>query len=261
MNSYETIKLDSLAENVLEVVLGREGSANAMNTLMSKELKSAFQSSEVKSSRAVILTGSGSKAFCAGADLKERNGMAMDAWKEQHHHFEEAIKAISRAPAPVIAKVNGAAYGGGLEIILACDFAYAVPEVRFCFSETRLGIIPGLGGIYRLVKTAGVSVAKEIVLTAAPFESEQALEWGVVNKLVEKENIDQETLQSAKNIAANAPLALSAGKDLIECVASRDLDTWTELELKEYYKLVESEDRAEGILAFNEKRKAEFKGS
>ena len=133
MNSYETLKLNGLAENVIEVVLSREGSANAMNTLMSKELKSVFQSNEIQSSRAVVLTGSGSKAFCAGADLKERNGMAMDAWREQHHHFEEAIKAISGAPTPVIAKVNGAAYGGGLEIILACDFAYAVPGVRFCF--------------------------------------------------------------------------------------------------------------------------------
>jgi len=261
MTSYKTIELKTTSENVFEIVLSRPESANAMNTQMSKEIKAAFESIEARASRVVIISGAGDRVFCAGADLKERNEMEMKAWREQHLHFEDAVRTISSSPMPVIAKVNGAAFGGGLEIILACDFAYAVGGAKFCFSEVKLGIIPGLGGIYRLVESAGVNVAKEVVLSAAPFSSEQALEWGVVNRLVEAEKLDQTTLETAQAIAANAPLALKAGKELVDKVSSREIDEWTKLELTEYYKLVESADRLEGILAFNEKRKAKFKGS
>jgi enoyl-CoA hydratase/carnithine racemase len=131
--------------------------------------------------RIAILTGSGDKAFCAGGDLKERHGMSDADWVAQHEIFERAYWRLLDMPVPVIAAVNGAAYGGGTETVLACDFAYASRTARFALTEVTLGIMPGAGGTQFLPRAAGERRAKEIILTGRPFTAEQAYEWVIVN--------------------------------------------------------------------------------
>ncbi len=258
---FDTLILESSETGVLQITLNRPEVRNALNTQMAKDLASVFQiiDSDPKL-RAVILTGSGDKAFCAGADLKERNSMDMTAWKEQHLHFEAVIDGIESLGAPVIAAVNGVAFGGGLEIILACDFAYSVEESKFSFSEAKLGIIPGLGGMYRLTKLVGPARAKELVCSAEIFTAKDAAKWGVFNKLVTPAKLLSDATDKAVQIAACAPMAVAAAKEAIDVASGRDIASWTNDEHRLYYTLVESEDRQEGILAFNEKRSAKFSG-
>ena len=258
---FDTLLLDSPESGVLHITLNRPEVRNALNTQMAKDLASVFQSIDTDSKlRAVILSGSGDKAFCAGADLKERNSMDMTAWKEQHLHFEAAIDGIESLGTPVIAAVNGVAFGGGLEIILACDFAYSIEESRFSFSEVKLGIIPGLGGMYRLKQLVGPARAKELVCSGEIFTAKEAASWGIFNSLVDPAKLLTEAVAKAKQVADCAPLAVAAAKEAIDTASGKDIASWTNDEHRLYYSLVESEDRLEGISAFNEKRTAKFSG-
>ena len=144
---YATLALDEPAEHVLRVRLHRPESANAMNTQMGLDLLDLWDRVNAAPARhrCIILTGSGERAFCAGGDLKERNGMTDEAWQAQHLIFERSIRALLACPVPVIGAVNGAAYGGGCEMALCCDFIYAAPTARFALPEVTLGIMPGAG--------------------------------------------------------------------------------------------------------------------
>jgi len=251
---FETLVLTIHDGGVFQVTLSRAEVRNALNTLMAIELGQVFE--ELKSLseiRAVILTGSENKAFCAGADLKERNSMNMSEWKAQHLHFEKVIEEINSSKIPVIAAVNGVAFGGGLEIALACDFAVSVRASKFSFSEAKLGIIPGLGGIYRLTKLVGPARAKELVCSAKVFSSEDALEWGIFNRLVDSDSLIEEVLTIAADISACAPFAVSAAKEAVELSSSISLEDWTKEEHRLYYSLVESEERLSRIKSFNKK--------
>ncbi len=165
---------------LLRSLLNRPDAANALNAGMALELKDFFLS--YQKYRAIILTGEG-KHFCAGADLKERKDMDEAAWHAQHHAFEAALFAILHCPVPVIAAVNGAAMGGGLELALACDFIYAAETARFALTEVTLGIMPGMGGTQSLPRRVGVARAKELIFTGKPFSAAEAYAWGMVNKL------------------------------------------------------------------------------
>jgi enoyl-CoA hydratase/carnithine racemase len=163
-------------------------------------------------------------------------------------------------PVPVIAAVNGAAFGGGCETALACDFIYASSNARFALTETTLGIMPGCMGTQNLPGAVGMRRAKEIILTGEPFTAEQALAWGLVNRLCAPERLLEETLATARRIAANAPLAIMRAKRAISAADQLDWHTGYQLELEAYNRLVGTEDQAEGVRAFNEGRKPEFKG-
>ena len=154
---YETILLARPAPDILQVTLNRPDVANAMNTQMGLDLLDVFTelAADPDHCRAVVLTGAGQKAFCAGGDLKQRNGMTDAQWQAQHLIFERKVRALIDCPMPVIAAVNGVAYGGGCEIALACDFIYAARHVRFALPEVTLGIMPGAGGTQNLPRAVG----------------------------------------------------------------------------------------------------------
>jgi enoyl-CoA hydratase len=246
----------------LQVTLNRPERSNAISTQMGRDLRDLFGSLYVHSHgiRCIVLTGSGLKAFCAGADLKERNDMSNEAWREQHAIFEQHVRALMDCPIPLIAAVNGAAYGGGLEMILTADFIYAARSARFALTETSLGIMPGAGATQNLPRACGVRRAKEIIFTARPFTAEQALEWGIVNKICEPETLLEEALATARRIASNAPLAVRQAKKATGASQDLDVKSGFAFELEAYYQLVPTRDRLEGIRAFNEKRKPVFTG-
>lgn len=229
---------------------------------MGRDLLSVFSSLYVDSKglRCVVLTGSGAKAFCAGGDLKQRNEMTNEAWREQHAIFEQHVLAMMDCPVPIIAAVNGAAYGGGLEMALSADFIYAAKSARFALTETSLGIMPGAAGTQNLPRACGVRRAKEIIFTAQTFSADEALEWGIVNRLCDDENLMSEALATARRIAANGPLAVRQAKKSIGMATQLDLKSGYAFEIEAYNQLVPTRDRLEGVRAFNEKRKPDFRG-
>jgi enoyl-CoA hydratase len=262
MTGYETLLTETVRPGVLRVTLNRPQAANALNTQMARDLLSLWNSlaSDPGETRAVVLTGAGERAFCAGADLKERHGMSDTDWHTQHVLFERQYWALLDVPIPVIAAVNGHAYAGGLEMMLACDFAYAVPQARFALTEVTLGIMPGAGGTQFLPRAVGERRAKEAILSGRPIAAEEALGWGLVNRLFERERLMGETLGVAGAIADNAPLSVRQAKKSIHTGLQLDLRSALQFEIEAYNRLVPTEDRREGIAAFNEKRKPRFKG-
>ncbi len=252
--AFEMLRLDRPDDTLLVVTLNRPEAANAFNTAMGEEMRALWTGL-----RCIVVTGAGTRAFCAGADLKERREMTDDAWRAQHRIFEEAFYAMMDCPAPIIAAVNGAAFGGGCELALAADFAYAADTARFALPETTLGIMPGVGGTQNLPRACGVRRAREIILTGSPFGAADALAWGIVNRVVPGATLMDETLATAKRIAANAPLAVAEARRALSA-ASGDLKSGLAAELESYYRCAASEDRREGMLAFNEKRPPVFKG-
>ena len=259
---YETVALDRPAEGVLQITLNRPTVANAMNTQMGLDLLDIFSNlfARPDAYRAVVMTGAGERAFCAGGDLKERQGMSDDAWQAQHLIFERMIRAVLECPMPVIAAVNGAAYAGGCEIALGCDFIYAARTARFALTEVTIGIMPGAGGTQNLPRAVGLRRAKEILLTGRPFSAEDACEWGMVNRLCEAGAVVKDALETAAAIAANAPISIRQAKRSMHYGINMSLADGMLFEIEAYNRMVPTEDRREGIASFNEKRKPVFKG-
>ncbi len=260
--SYATLKLERDGEHVLVVTLNRPEVLNATNTQMGHDLLDLWTrlTAEPGGLRCVVLTGAGERAFCAGGDLKERHGMSNEAWRAQHELFERAFVALMEQPLPVIAAVNGHAYGGGLETALGCDFIYAARNARLALSEVRLGIMPGGCGTQNLARAVGERRAKELILSARAFSAEEGHAWGLVNKLCEPGRVLADALETAREIAGNAPLSVRQAKKSIHYGLQMDLLTGYRYEIEAYNRLVTTEDRLEGVRAFNEKRKPVFRG-
>jgi enoyl-CoA hydratase/carnithine racemase len=209
----------------------------------------------------VILTGSGQKAFCAGGDLKERNGMTDAQWQAQHLIYERMVRAIMGCPMPIIAAVNGAAYGGGCELAAMADFAYAARHARFAQTEVKLGIIPGAGGTQNLARAVGERRAKELILSGRVFSAEEALEWGLVNAVFEAKTLLAKTEATAEQIAANGPVAVRQAKQAITRGLQMSVADGLAFEIEAYNRTVPTKDRLEGVAAFNEKRVPKFNGN
>ena len=259
---FQTLQVEQSADGLLRVTLNRENVRNALNTQMGIELRDVFSplAFHPQSVRCILITGAGDKAFCAGGDLKERNGMTDDQWRIQHAIFEEAYYAVMNCTAPVIAAVNGSAFGGGCELALACDFIYAANTARFALPETSLGIIPGCGGTQNLPRAVGQRRAKELILTGKAFTAEEAHEWGMVNLVCEPDQLLNLSLAAAQNICASAPVAVRQAKTAIRRGLDVDLRTGLAIEIEAYNRTVVTEDRLEGVRAFGEKRKPKFTG-
>src|SRR5262249_53957852 len=210
--------------------------------------------------RLVTPPGSGDKAVWAGGDLKQRNGMTGAAWVSQHLVFEGMLRAILACPIPVIAAVNGAAYGGGCEIAAAADFVYASTNARFALTEVTLGIMPGTGGTQTLPRAVGERRAKEGILSGLPFSAEEAERWGLVNRVLPPEELLQATLDIADRIAGNGPMSVRQAKQAIHRGLQMSLADGLAFEIEAYNRLVPTSDRREGVLAFNERRKPSFQG-
>ena len=257
-----TLALTRPADHVLQVRLNRPEVANAFNTQMATELMHCFEDLilEPADIRCVILSGTGEKAFCAGGDLKQRDGMSNEAWSAQHLVYERMIRAILDCPIPLVAAVNGAAFGGGCELAAAADFVYASSNARFAMTETSLGIIPGAGGTQTLARAVGERRAKELILSARRFDADEAQRWGLVNEVFPPESLLEETLKTAQRIAANAPVAVRQAKQAIRRGLQMSLADGLGFEIEAYNRTVPTADRREGVRAFNEKRKPEFEG-
>lgn len=256
-----TLLTERHENGLLLVTLNRAEVRNAINTQMGLDLREIFAPLvfEPENIRCIVVTGAG-KAFCAGGDLKERHGMTDEQWRAQHAVFEEAFYAIMHCSVPVVAAVNGAAYAGGCELALASDFIYAAKGARFAFTETTLGIIPGVGGTQNLPRAVGARRAKEIIFSGRPFSAEDAFAWGMVNRLCEPEDLMPAATEIARTICANAPIAVRQAKKAIHYGLNADLRTGLAFEIEAYNRTVGTEDRHEGVRAFAEKRKPRFSG-
>lgn len=255
-----TLKLSLPIEGVLLIELHRPHVSNALDTVMTRELLELWRNlaSPASPYRVVVLTGWGEKAFCGGADLKERNGIGVETWLQQHRVLEEMMLAMHACPLPLIAAVNGAAFGGGLELVLNCDFAYGCHEARFAFPEPKLGFIPGAMGTQWLPRKVGLARAMELCTTCAPFSAEEALAWGLLNKLVPQEHLLQSVLEAAERIKAVSPMAVRQVKQALRATLSNDIVSGYQREIELYNECIHAPARIEGIAAFNAKRPPRF---
>ncbi|MFM0516072.1 MULTISPECIES: enoyl-CoA hydratase-related protein [Caballeronia] len=260
--ALDALTLEEIDEQILIVKLNRPEVSNAISTAMGDEIIRVFGALEANPAlyRCVILTGAGERAFCGGADLKQREGMTDEQFGVQHYLFERMNRAITYCPVPIICAANGSAVAGGLELLLACDFAYATANAMFGFTEVKRGIMPGGGGTQQLPRTIGVRRAKELILRGAKFTAQEALAWGVVNRLCEPGRVLADAIDAARDICTSAPLSVAQAKKAIDLGMQGDLRTGLYLEIEAYNRLIPTEDRLEGISAYNEKRSPRFKG-
>jgi enoyl-CoA hydratase/carnithine racemase len=210
--------------------------------------------------RAVVLTGAGDKAFCAGADLKDREKMSHEDIKRWLELLHRVFRSLELAPRPFIAALNGAAFGGGLELALACDLRVADPGASMALTEVKLGIIPGAGGTQRLPRTVGVGRAKELLFTGRRVAAAEALAMGLVSRVSAPGASVTEACDLALEIAANAPLAVAAAKQAVTRGFDLGWDEAARVERESYHPLLGTRDRLEGLAAFRERRPANFQG-
>jgi enoyl-CoA hydratase/carnithine racemase len=211
--------------------------------------------------RAIVITGSGDKAFSAGADLKERQAMSENEVRAQIALYRSELAALDRCPKPVVAAINGVALGGGLELALVCDLRVAARHAELGFPETSLGIIPGGGGTQRLPRLVGEGRAKELVLLARRLSAEEALAWGLVNRVTPRgTHVVDDAIAWLSPVAQGAPIAQAAALEAIDHALDVPLAVGLELEKVSYDKVLVSEDRREALDAFITKRKAVFRG-
>jgi methylglutaconyl-CoA hydratase len=213
-----------------------------------------------RSLRCVVITGQGDKAFCAGADLKERAGMSAEQVHRFHRDLRAALGGIEASPQVFLAAVNGAALGGGCELALACDLRVAAHSAELGLPEVGLGIIPGGGGTQRLARAIGVARAKDLILTARRVNGAEALALGLVSAAVAPERLRGEALAWAELVARNAPVSLRQAKRAIDGGFAMPLDQALDLENRMYQDCLGTRDRVEALRAFAEKRKPVFTG-
>jgi len=250
--------------------LNRPQVMNSLNRILLKELLQAtVELSDDLETRIVVIIGSGTKAFCAGADLSERKGMSEGEVLDYLQLIQKTMQAIEELPQPVIAALNGSSFGGGTELALACDLRMIVEEASMRLTEVKLGIIPGAGGTQRLPRLIGKSRAKELILTARPVAAREAHDIGLVHRVIPArtagdgefhQQLMAEARTWASEIASGAPLALRAAKKAIDNGFDRDLQAGLSIETKAYLTLINTRDRLEGLAAFAEKREPVYKG-
>jgi enoyl-CoA hydratase/carnithine racemase len=250
--------------------INRPASANALNKEL---LESIFAATEEIAAdnqiRVVAIIGAGRKFFSAGADLTERRQMTEAQLIDYHLLIQKTMQAVEWLPQPVIAAINGSAYGGGTELALACDLRVMVKSTSLSLPEVKLGIIPGAGGTQRLPRLIGKSKAKEMIFTGAPLSAEEGYQHGLINKLVDESGNDTEPFHQplmqfvkswAQEIAMAAPLSLRQAKLAIDSGFDKNLADGLALETKAYLRLINTKDRLEGLAAFAEKRKPTYIG-
>ncbi len=247
--------------NIAFITLNRPQAMNAFNYDMLVELGQITESIRINPDiRVVIFTGSGDRSFSVGADLKERKTLTDWQVKRNIYKIGDVFTAIDNLPQPTIAMMNGYAFGGGMELALACDFRIAAESALMGLTETGLAIIPGAGGTQRLPRLIGEAKALELILTAQKLTAADALAYGVVTKVVPTENLLQETTLFVDSILANGPIALQQAKFAIKHGMNVDLQTGLAIERKAYEMTIPTEDRIEALMAFAEKRKPVFTG-
>lgn len=242
-------------EHFLWIKLNRPEAMNALNTQMAKDLVTAFQDAALASDVWVIgLTSTTDKAFGVGADLRERKDMNAAQIAAQRILFARISNSLRALPQPVIVGIKGFALGGGLELALLADMRVAGENAQFGLPEVRVGLIPGNGGTQSLPRLIGRNRAKEMIFTGKRIGAQEALALGMVNRLAPTDKVDEEVEHLAAEIMANAPIAVRQAKRAIDLGMETDLRTGMEIEMEAYNVNLVTEDRQEGIRAFNEKR-------
>lgn len=255
----ELVTFEELAPHIGCITLQRAEAANAMSRALLEQLATVVDTLALRRDiRVVILTGAGSKAFCAGADLKERRGMSEPEVKQAVRLIGQTVNKVEAIPQPVIAAINGVAFGGGLELALACDLRVAQTHAKLGLTETSLAIIPGAGGTQRLPRLIGLGKAKQLIYSAARLTAAEAATHGIVEKVCD--DALEGALGLAHTIAKNAPLALMQAKQAINKGYEVDLQTGLAIEALAYDALIPTKDRIEGLVAFGEKRVPQYKG-
>jgi methylglutaconyl-CoA hydratase len=256
-----TILVNKLDNGIVMITLNRPEAANALSIEMLEGLRDALLTCKFdRSVRCIVITGAGEKAFCAGADLKERAGMDAVQVRKTVSLIRDNINSLESLPQPVIAAVNGVAYGGGTELALACDIRIASETAKFGLTETSLGIIPGAGGTQRLPRLVGKGRAKELIFTARRMEASEALEIGLVEYTVPSVSLLEKALEIAGQIVQNGPIAVAQAKFAIDKGYDVDLNTGLAIEQNAYEVTIPTKDRLEGLLAFKEKRTPNYIG-
>jgi len=248
-------------DKVAIITLNRPEVMNAINLNMLKALKNQIEL--IRSNpdiRVAIITGAGDKAFCAGADLEERVSFDEIQVKKFLFKMGDIFNSIESLNKPVIAAINGVALGGGTELALACDIRIASMNASMGLTETHLAIIPGAGGTQRLPRLIGRGKAKELIFTGRKVRAEEALQIGLVNKIVEKDALLDECKKMADTICEASPIAIEQAKYAIDHGLDTDLHTGLAIESNAYWITIPTADRLEGLTAFREKRKPEYKG-
>ncbi len=246
---------------IATITFNRPKALNALNKKLLQEFTHAVGKIGRKENiRLLVLTGSGEKAFVAGADIKELATFNVLQAKMFSQFGHSAINRLQTMPIPVIAAVNGYALGGGTEIALACDFIYASDNAMFGLPEITLGLIPGFGGTQRLARLVGKNRAKELIFTGDMLSAAEAMRIGLVNRVFPQKDLMHAVLQTAQKIVSKGRVALRAAKQVINSGMDADLATGCNLEIDAFSLCVASEDAAEGTGAFIEKRPPQFKG-
>ncbi|MBL3730390.1 enoyl-CoA hydratase [Lysinibacillus sp. HST-98] len=257
----QLVRFEVLEDSIGLITLSRPEAANAMSVQLLHELSDTLdQINGDPAVRVVLLTGAGEKAFCAGADLKERKGMSDQQVKKIVQLIGATVAKVETLAQPVIAVLNGVAFGGGLELALACDLRIAATHVKLGLTETSLGIIPGAGGTQRLPRLIGLGKAKELIYTARRLNAEEAENYGIIEYVYEGHEVLDKAQQLALEMAKNAPLSLVQAKVAINQGVEVDLATGLKIESLAYSALIPTEDRLEGLLAFQEKRAPQYSG-
>lgn len=248
-------------EHVAVVTLNRPEAMNAFNYDMLAELGQVVDAIRINPDiRLVIFRGAGGRAFSVGADLKERKTLTTEQVKRNLYKIGEVFTTIENLPQPTVAMLNGFAFGGGMELALACDFRIASEKSVMGLTETSLAIIPGAGGTQRLPRLIGESKALELILTARKLSAKEALDYGLVTKVSSDSTIVEETEAFVMSILANGPIALQQAKFAVKNGMNADLQTGLQIERNAYELTIPTEDRVEALIAFGEKRKPQFKG-
>lgn len=260
-----TLRVESRVfdEGKIEIwTIDREAARNALNRSLVREIGEAARAAEAnKEVRAIILTGAGQKAFCAGADLKERRGMSEADIRDFLALYRTEFRFLDKLSKPTVAALNGAAFGGGLELALVCDLRVASPHARMGLTELSLGIIPGAGGTQRLTRLVGEAKAKELLLFSSRLDAPEALSLGIINHIAESaDQLIEETLEWIRPVLTKAPIAVGAALEAVDAAMDLALEDGLVAELRLYERTLVSEDRVEALEAFVEKRAPRFKG-
>ena len=252
----------ALEGRALVLTLDRPERMNALSRELIRAIGDAARAAASDDDvRAIVLTGAGDKAFCAGADLKERQGFTKDDVRAQLRLYRSELGAIDRSPKPVVAAINGVALGGGLELALMCDLRVAVPMAELALPETGLAIIPGAGGTQKLARVVGEARAKELILTGRRLSAGEALGWGLVNRVAAPgQSAKDAALAMIDPILKGAPIAQAAALEAIDASFDADLATGMQLEILAYERTLVSEDRDEALRAIAEKRAPDYRG-
>jgi enoyl-CoA hydratase len=259
MSTYETIKVERFGA-VAKLTINRPDKLNALSSDVHREGVALLnEMREDDSVRALVITGSGEKAFIAGADISEFEGETPVTQRDKF--FQPTLfNTIDNFPKPVIAMINGFCLGGGNELALACDLRVCSENARFSQPEINLGIMPGGGGTQRLTRLIGEGRAMEMVLSGEMIDAETAHRFGLVNHVYPSAELESETMKLASKIAEKAPIALQLCKEAVKFASRSNLDEGLRREVDLFAIVFSTEDKAEGVSAFLEKRKPEFKG-